>query len=66
MFNKKNKKVEQVRLNKFIASSGLCSRRKADELIEQGVVKNNANVLKELCSRGSTRLNLTDNGQTKV
>lgn len=26
------------RLNKFIASSGLCSRRKADELIESGVV----------------------------
>ena len=26
------------RLNKFIASSGLCSRRKADELIEGGHV----------------------------
>ena len=30
-----------LRLNKFIASSGLCSRRKADELIEQGKVKVN-------------------------
>ena len=27
-----------TRLNKYIASSGLCSRRKADELIESGVV----------------------------
>ena len=26
-----------TRLNKYIASSGLCSRRKADELIEAGV-----------------------------
>lgn len=27
-----------VRLNKYIADSGLCSRRKADELIEEGLV----------------------------
>ena len=27
-----------TRLNKYIASSGLCSRRKADELIETGKV----------------------------
>ena len=27
-----------IRLNKYIASSGLCSRRKADELIESGLV----------------------------
>lgn len=37
-----------VRLNKYIASSGLCSRRKADELIEQGVVKVNGIVVTEL------------------
>ena len=37
-----------VRLNKYIASSGLCSRRKADELIEQGVVAVNGKVVKEL------------------
>lgn len=48
MFNKKNKKIEQVRLNKFIASSGLCSRRKADELIEQGFVKVNGKTVKEM------------------
>ena len=56
MFNKKNKKVEQVRLNKFIASSGLCSRRKADELIEQGVVKVNGTVVKELGFSVSTKI----------
>lgn len=44
----KNKKITTTRLNKFIASSGLCSRRKADELIESGVVKVNDKVVKEL------------------
>ena len=32
------------RLNKFIASSGLCSRRKADELIESGKVSVNGKI----------------------
>ena len=36
------------RLNKYIASSGLCSRRKADELIESGVVNVNGKIVKEL------------------
>lgn len=36
-----------TRLNKYIASSGLCSRRKADELIEQGKVSVNGKVIKE-------------------
>ena len=36
------------RLNKFIASSGLCSRRKADEMIEAGKVLVNGKVVKEL------------------
>ena len=37
-----------IRLNKYIASSGLCSRRKADELIEQGVVAVNGKKITEL------------------
>lgn len=37
-----------IRLNKYIASSGLCSRRKADELIEQGLVNVNGKIVKEL------------------
>ena len=36
------------RLNKYISSSGICSRRKADELIEAGKVKVNGNVVSEL------------------
>lgn len=39
---------EKMRLNKFIAQSGLCSRRDADELILQGKVKVNNNIVQEL------------------
>lgn len=37
-----------VRLNKFIANSGVCSRREADTLIEAGVVTVNGVVVTEL------------------
>lgn len=37
-----------VRLNKYIADAGICSRRKADELIGNGNVKVNDAVMKEL------------------
>lgn len=37
-----------TRLNKYIASSGLCSRRKADELIESGVVQVNGKKVTDL------------------
>lgn len=36
------------RLNKFIASSGLCSRRSADDLIESGKVSVNGKIVTEL------------------
>ncbi len=32
---------EQIRLNKFLSDAGYCSRREADRLVEQGVVKVN-------------------------
>ena len=34
-----------MRLNKFIASSGICSRRKADELIEDGKIRINGKIV---------------------
>ncbi|MBQ2846062.1 MAG: rRNA pseudouridine synthase [Firmicutes bacterium] len=37
-----------VRLNKYIADAGICSRRKADELIGNGNVKVNGATMKEL------------------
>ncbi|MBQ8380132.1 MAG: rRNA pseudouridine synthase [Clostridia bacterium] len=36
------------RLNKYIASCGICSRRKADELIQNGKVKVNEQIVKNL------------------
>lgn len=38
----------EVRLNKFIANAGICSRREADELIQKGAIKVNGNVVTEL------------------
>lgn len=37
-----------MRLNKFIAQAGVCSRRKADELIVNGQIKVNGKLVKEL------------------
>ena len=42
---------EQIRLNKFMANAGICSRREADEFIQQGLVKVNGNVVTELGSK---------------
>ncbi|MDE6765303.1 MAG: pseudouridine synthase, partial [Duncaniella sp.] len=39
---------EQIRLNKYMANAGLCSRREADEYILQGLIKVNGNVVTEL------------------
>ena len=39
---------EIVRLNKYIANSGVCSRREADTLIQSGVVTVNGEVVTEL------------------
>lgn len=51
------------RLNKFIASSGLCSRRKADEYIEQGKVGVNGNIITELGFQVSSKDKVTVEGQ---
>lgn len=40
--------MAKVRLNKYIASAGICSRRKADEMIEQGLVNVNGKRVSEL------------------
>lgn len=45
-----------VRLNKFIANSGVCSRREADEYIAAGLVTVNGEVVTEL----GTKVNIDD------
>ena len=37
-----------MRLNKYIAAAGICSRRKADELIANGNVKVNGAVVQQM------------------
>ena len=39
---------DDIRLNKFLANAGICSRREADEYIQAGVVTVNGEVVKEL------------------
>ena len=39
---------EPVRLNKFLANAGVCSRREADEFIQAGVVTVNGEIVTEL------------------
>ncbi len=39
---------EEVRLNKYMANAGICSRREADEYIQAGKVKVNGEVVTEL------------------
>ena len=51
--NKRKRKVEEtipatIRLNKYIAQSGVCSRREADELIKSGRIKVDSKVVTEM------------------
>ncbi len=39
---------EPIRLNKYLANAGLCSRREADEYILEGLIKVNGEVITEL------------------
>ncbi len=47
---KKSKKEAEdlIRLNKYIANSGICSRREADDLISKGLVTVNGEVVREM------------------
>ncbi|MGL5732161.1 MAG: pseudouridine synthase [Bacteroidales bacterium] len=47
---------EPIRLNKFLANAGICSRREADEFIAKGMVTVNGEVVTEL----GTKIHRTD------
>ncbi len=51
-----------LRLNKYLANAGIASRRKADELIESGVVKVNGKTVTELGMRVGPGDNVTVKG----
>jgi 23S rRNA pseudouridine2605 synthase len=42
---------DPIRLNKYLANAGVCSRREADEFIQAGAVKVNGEVITELGSK---------------
>ena len=48
--NKKTSPVfpQEIRLNRFIANAGVCSRRDADKLITNGQIKVNGEVMQEM------------------
>ncbi len=54
---------ESVRLNKFIANSGICSRREADEYIKTGLVTVNGEIVTELGTKVKQDDDVRFNGQ---
>lgn len=49
------KAQEAVRLNRFIANSGICSRREADDLIRNGLITVNGKVVTEMGLKVSSK-----------
>jgi len=61
----KNKPSEgPIRLNKFIADAGVCSRREADKLIAAGEIKINDKVVTELGTKVSKKDKVTYKGKS--
>lgn len=60
--SQQNKEDQLTRLNKVIADSGITSRRNADDLIQQGVVKVNGKVVTTLGYRVSSDDEIRVNG----
>jgi len=53
------RKEQLIRLNKFIANAGICSRREADKLIQSGIIKVNGKTITDL----GTKISPTDKVQ---
>jgi 23S rRNA pseudouridine2605 synthase len=57
-------KDEEIRINKFIAHAGLCSRRDADEYVEQGLVEVNGEVVTQHGTKVTRADEVKVDGQT--
>ena len=55
---------DDIRLNKFIANAGVCSRREADALIAKGEIKVNGKVVQEMGYRVSSNDIVQHKGKT--
>jgi 23S rRNA pseudouridine2605 synthase len=60
---KKEDEKEKIRLNKLLASAGICSRREADDLIQAGLVSVNGKVVTKLGTKVSIKDDIRYNGQ---
>ncbi|SEJ30878.1 23S rRNA pseudouridine2605 synthase [Cyclobacterium xiamenense] len=58
------KETEAIRLNKYIANAGVCSRREADTLIEKGEITVNGQVVTELGFKVSRKDKVTCRGKS--
>lgn len=63
--NKKEKESgERIRLNKYIANAGICSRREADKLIASGAVSVNGKIVTEMGTKISKDDSVNFGGET--
>ncbi|MFD2034914.1 pseudouridine synthase [Belliella marina] len=60
----KNQNDDEIRLNKYISNSGICSRREADNLIQNGDVKVNGEVIMEMGYKVQRNDTITYKGKT--
>jgi len=61
--NSKSEKEVGVRINKYLADAGICSRRAAEDLVREGVVKINREVVSDLGRRVLTSDFVTVRGE---
>ena len=56
--------TDSVRLNKYIANTGICSRREADDLIRAGLISVNGKVITALGTKVTSSVTVKYNGNT--
>ena len=59
-----NSRESSIRLNRYIANSGICSRREADEMIEAGLISVNGEIVTQLGTKVSQDDVVKYNGET--
>jgi 23S rRNA pseudouridine2605 synthase len=61
--HRKHQDNDEIRLNKYIANSGICSRREADSIIEKGQIRVNGEVITEMGYKVERKDKVTYNGK---
>ena len=58
--------MEVIRVQKFLSEAGICSRRKAEELILQGKIKVNGKIISELGIKVNPDIDIVEFNDKKV